>query len=116
GVQTCALPILILFLSACNIHNYNIEFSKKIAFDSTKDLYFPTPIKNNSVFIGFRVVEDKMYEKIKYKKYYGNNGLEVYKNSNEIYKELSYDLLKNHQYNDKLKLKAEYRSFSDEEL
>lgn len=107
---------LILFLSACNVHNYNIEFSEKIVFDSTKDLYFPTPIKNNSVFIGFRVVEDKMYEKIKYKKYYGNNGLEVYKNSNEIYKELSYDLLKNHQYNDKLKLKAEYRSFSDEEL
>lgn len=59
---------LLLFLSSCKISDYKIDLNYE--FDETI-LYFPTPIKNNSIFIGFKLT-----------------------NNNTIYNELSYELLR----------------------
>lgn len=87
------LIIVVLYsisLKSCSKSNYDIVFNYN--YDES-NLYFPTPIKSNSVFIGFQIVGDE----------------------ENIYEEISFSLLKK-AINYKLDLIAIYQELNESEL
>lgn len=106
---------IILFLSGCNEAKFNI-IKEEIKYDDASSLYLPTPIMNNSVFIGYEVMDKKVDEVAVYKKNYEYNGIELVYEESIIYPEINYDLLKNHSNNNKLKLRAVYDNLSIDEV
>lgn len=109
------LLFTLLFLTSCNEANFNI-IKDDIRYDDVSSLYLPTPILNNSVFLGYEVLDNKVSEVAVYKKNYEYNGMELIDGENIIYPELNYDILKNHSNNNEIKLRAVYDDLSIDEM
>lgn len=107
---------IFLFLSGCRSQNYKVVYTDNTILLDETNLYFPIPIKNNSIFLGFEVVDNKHVDYAKYRKNYGYDGIELFEDSNQVFPEITYDLLKEFSKNKQLKLRVKYQELSDDEL